>query len=330
MRLAGLSGRSVMLLRVEIRELRSFVLLAELGSILKVASRLGFSPGAIHKHLKTIEAAVGAPVYEKAAGALRLTPAGQLVLPFFRDSILHLEAGLAAVQDFRESRRGLIRVGAGHSFSTYLLPPLVKRFRNMHPHVEVFVETADSARLLERLRGGALDLIFDVAHSSLEVSDLEQAVAWRCQAAILSGSKSVPAYSPLRDLAKTPFILFEKGTRMEEIVRNYLHGLNFRPNVVMRSDNAEAIKAMVRAGAGVAILLAWTVNADLQRRALHIVKTDAPPLEICMALIKRKSAYTSPPARAFIDLVRQMKWKNMASLPQAGLPVANPRSRKKA
>lgn len=315
---------------VEIREIRSFVLLAETGSILRVSERLNFSPGAVHKHLKTIEAELGVPVYEKAGGRLRLTPAGDMILPFFRDVISHFEAGIASVQDWRDSRRGLIRVGAGPSFTTYLLPPLIKRFRKLHPHIEVFIETADSARLLDRLRGGALDLTFDVAYSSLEDPDVEQVGLWRCQGGFVAGGRSGPASSRLQDLAKTPFILFEKGTRMEEIVRNYLHGLNFRPNVVMRSDNAEAIKAMIRAGSGLSVLLLWTIDQDLQRKTLRVVKTDAPPLELCMAMIKMKRGYTAPPVKEFIKLVQANRWKNLETMPQPGSPVVNSASRQRS
>ena len=120
-------------------------------------------PPAVHKHLKTIGDEIGVRIYAKRGGRLELTDAGRLLLPFARGILVQHEAAAAAVKEWRDARRGVVRVGGGPSFSSYLPPTLRKRYRHRFPNVDVFVETATGDHLLERLLAGQLDLIFDLA-----------------------------------------------------------------------------------------------------------------------------------------------------------------------
>src|SRR5579862_8263324 len=151
---------------MELREMKSLIALAESGSIREAGVQCNLSPAAIHKHLKTLEREFAVQIYKKQHGRLELTEAGQLLLPFLNDILLHYESAFTAVSDWKDARRGLVRVGAGPTFSSYLLP-LLKRFRRRFPKVDLFVETGDSSHLTSRIRSGALDLVFDLAAAAL-------------------------------------------------------------------------------------------------------------------------------------------------------------------
>jgi DNA-binding transcriptional LysR family regulator len=296
---------------MELREIRSLVALAETGSILAASDRRHLSPAAVHKHLKTLEREMGVRLYEKSQGGLALTQAGRLVLPHAKEILMQHEAAFAVVGEWREAKRGLVRVGAGPTFSTHLLPALVKRFRRKHGGVEVFVETGSSAHLNERLLNGSLDLIFDVGAAALNEPQLEQVAVWSSPAGFVSARPDVPSHCRLKQLESVPFILFQKGTRMEAIVQAYLDSLNFRPRVVMRSDSSEAIKAMIRAGLGISVLFLWNVASDVRAGAFTVVRTGAPPLISYMALIKVKTKFTPKPVQAFIDMAVRSDWKQL-------------------
>lgn len=134
---------------MEIREMRSLATLAECGSIQETADKVNLSPPAVHKHLKTIEDQFGVRIYTKRKGRLQLTDAGRVILPFVRDILMQHEAAAAALNDWKDADRGVVRVGAGPCFSSYLLPPLVKRYRRRFSKVELFVETGTGDHLLD-------------------------------------------------------------------------------------------------------------------------------------------------------------------------------------
>ncbi len=98
---------------------------------------------------------------------------------------------------------------------------------------------------------------------------------------------------------------------MESVVQHYLDSLDFRPNVMMRSDSSEAIKAMIRAGIGISVLFLWNINVDLRSSIFSVIRTDAPPLSMRMALIRLKSSYAPKAVAEFTRLASGMNWKNL-------------------
>jgi DNA-binding transcriptional LysR family regulator len=296
---------------MELREMKSLIALSECGSIREAGIRCNLCPAAIHKHLKTLESEFGVPIYRKGNGRLFLTEAGQVLLPFFREILLRYESAFTAVEEWKDAKRGLVRVGAGPTFSSYLLPTLLKQFRRRFPKVDVFIDTGDSDHLMSRIRSGALDLAFDLASAALEDDSLEQVAVWESQAGFVSALPKLPRYCQLKTLQSVPFILFQEDSPMGVIVRSYLNALNFRPNVVMRSDSSEAIKAMVRAGLGISVLFLWNIDVDLQKSRFAVIQTEAPLLVSRISLIRLKSAYTSHAVTEFVELARRVGWKHL-------------------
>ena len=296
---------------MELREMKSLVALSECGSIREAGLRCNLCPAAIHKHLKSIESDIGAPVYRKSNGRLILTEAGQVLLPFLREILLRYESTFLALEEWKGAKRGLVRVGAGPTFSSYLLPQLLKKFRRRFPRMDVFVETGDSVQLMKGIRTGTLDLAFDLASAALEDESLEQVAIWESQAGFVSAPSKVPRYCRLKTLQSQPFILFHEGSPMGVIVRNYLNALNFRPNVIMRSDSSEAIKAMVRNGLGISVLFLWNIEVESQKSRFVVIQTEAPPLVSRISLIRRKNTFTSHAVTEFVELARTAEWKHL-------------------
>jgi DNA-binding transcriptional LysR family regulator len=296
---------------MELREIKSLVALDEHGSIREAAKNCNISPAAVHKHLKTLESELGVRLYEKQNGRLTLTEAGRIALPFGKEMLLHHDSAFTAITEWKDGGRGAVRVGAGPSFSSYLLPPLIKRFRRRFPRVDVYVETGDSNHLISRLKAGALDLAFDLSAAAMQDRDLEQVAQWEAQTAFISARPDVASHCRLKALQGVPFILFGKGTLMESVIQNYFNSLSFRPTVVMRSDSSEAIKAMIRAGLGVSVLFLWNIDSDPRSSIFSVVRTDAPPLSLRMGLIRIKSSYTARAVNEFIALAARANWKNL-------------------
>jgi DNA-binding transcriptional LysR family regulator len=296
---------------MELRQVHSLLLLSELGSILRVARQCHLSPAAVHKHLKSLEQELGARLYTRQQGSLRLTEAGQMILPYLQEMAAQRDAAVAALADWRQAKRGQVRVGAGPIFSSQLLPTLLKRFRKKFPGVDVFVETGNGEHLREHLLSGALDLTFDLAVTVLDQPSLEVAAQWEATIAFVSALPGLPVACRLRDLRGVPFILFQKGSQMDELIQHYFNELAFQPTVIMRSDSAEAIRSMVRARLGISLLFQWNVTADLRSGTLHVLRPEAPPLRSRMALVKRRTRYTPQPVGEFIELARRMHWKDL-------------------
>ena len=308
---------------MELKELRCLVALSELGSISLVAEQLHLSPPAIHKQLKILEEELGVRMYEKIGRRLQLTQPAEILLPYLKDMLAQYNSALSALAEWKGVKRGIVRVGTGPS--TYILPAILKRFRRANPGVELLVETGNTPVLLEGLGRGSLDLALLVSPDLIEKQDFCVETSWNFELVLVSHLRHASHHPRLADLKGHRFILFRKGSRLEESVDRYFAAHGFEPNVIMRFDNPDFIRAMVCSGLGFSMLPMWVVAKDVKDGRLHLIHQAEPPLFSKIALVRRKSAYLPQPVQAFIESARTLKEKDLRMLTAA---AARGRSRK--
>jgi DNA-binding transcriptional LysR family regulator len=295
---------------VELRELRSLVVLAETGSIIKTAQKLHLSGPAIHKQIKTLEAELSVRLYEREGRSLQLTQAAELLLPFARDLIAQHDAAMSTVEEWRGLKRGLVRIGAGPNISSYILPVMLKRFRRLYGSVDITVETGSSATLTQELRNGAIDLALLVTAPAPEDPVFRIEASWDVEYVLVTNMRSVPGECSIAELSQLPFIHFRRGSRIETLIDHYFAELRFQPFVTMTFDNGEAIKAVIRNGSGIAMLPYWIVDAELRRGPLRMIRQKERRLFSRMDLVSRRRGYVPPAIAAFTKLARAFQCAN--------------------
>jgi DNA-binding transcriptional LysR family regulator len=297
---------------MELRAMRSLTVLAGSGNISQTAAVLHLSPAAVHKQLKGLESELGVRLYERVGRRLCLTPLAEALLPYVHDILAQHDSALAVIEEWKGLKKGMVRIGAGPTLSSYVLPTLLKRFRRCHPRIELFIETGHTPILIEGLNRGRLDLALLVSSELLTEPHLAVEASWDCEFVLVSNLRQVPHRCRLAQLEKYPFILFQKGSRMENLIDRYFAERGFQPRVIMRFDNAEAIKAMIRAGLGISVLPYWLVDEDIRRRTLSLVRLQEPPLAAKVALVSRRRSYIPAPVQEFAEMARHLNWRHPA------------------
>ena len=137
--------------------LRAFVLIAEGHSFTQAAARVGRTQSAISMQVKRLEDALGQPVLSRGkGGGVELTPHGHYLLSRARQ-ILALNDEVLTT--FRAPQiAGTVRLGTPDDYAFAYLPPILKRFAETHPAVQVDVLCSPSSELMRRLKGEELDL----------------------------------------------------------------------------------------------------------------------------------------------------------------------------
>ena len=137
--------------------LRAFVLIAEGHSFTRAANLLGRTQSAVSMQVKRLEEQLGHPVLRRSkGGSVELTSHGRYLLSRARDILaLHDEV----MSTFREPTiSGTVRLGTPDDYAFRYLPPILMRFAQTHPAVDVDVLCASSTELAARLVAGELDL----------------------------------------------------------------------------------------------------------------------------------------------------------------------------
>ncbi len=289
---------------MDLRGLRSFVTLAKVNNITKTAAALHLSPAAIHKQLKNLEEELDARLYEKVGRRLRLTPAAQVLLPHATDLLQRYDTALSAFAEWKGLKSATVRLGTGPGTSISILPELLAQFRAVHPDVEVVVETGSTAFLIQELSEGSLDVAMMVNPDAPGHDRLTVEAAWDFDIVLVTASAGLPRRCSLKDLAKVPFILFKSGSQVEKAIDSYLASFDFHPRVIMRFDNAEAIKAILRIGAGVSMVPHWAVQQEIRNGTLTMIEQVEPPLRSKIILAVRRGGYLTSAARALVDIAR--------------------------
>jgi DNA-binding transcriptional LysR family regulator len=137
--------------------LRAFVLIAEGRSFTEAAEMVGRTQSAVSMQIRRLEETLGQKVLNRGKGGdVELTPHGEFLLAHARQ-ILSLNDEVVAM--FRApALAGTVRLGTPDDYAFGYLPPILKRFADTHPAVQVDVLCAPSNELIDRLKDGALDL----------------------------------------------------------------------------------------------------------------------------------------------------------------------------
>jgi DNA-binding transcriptional LysR family regulator len=303
---------------MEMHELRSLAALAELDSLAAVAEKLHLTPAAIHKHFRALETELGVRIYERFGRQLKLTRAAEVLLPYCREVLAQHDAGLNALAEWKGLKRGVVRIGAGPTLSSYLLPALLRRFRHAFPGIDLYVETGNSAGLVEGLGNGRFDLALLVAPQVHEDPHLAVEASWVVEYVLVSNLRNVPRQCSISALGRFPFILYSKGSRIEDLIERYFAEINFQPKVIMTFDSGDAIKAMIRTGLGISMLPMWIVDGDLRRGGLSLIRQRERPLLSKVELASRKSNYVPNAVQVFVEVARTFRFRTPRLVSQPG------------
>ena len=137
--------------------IRAFTYIADEGSFTRAAERVGRTQSAVSMQVQRLEAALGEKLFARGkGGAVQLTPQGHFLLERAR-SFLALNDEIWNA--FRTPRiQGVVRLGSPDDYALRYLPPILRRFADTHPSIDVEVVCLPSCELIDELRDGNIDL----------------------------------------------------------------------------------------------------------------------------------------------------------------------------
>jgi DNA-binding transcriptional LysR family regulator len=242
-----------MTLTPELRLLRSFVAIAEEGSLTRAAGRLHIAQQSLSQQVRTLEAQVGATLLQRSSRGVRLTPVGVVLLREARALLAHADRASAAVARAVSGDEGELRVGFLGSVANYMMPPVVRAFRARHPSVVLQTHEVSIAKLVAALRAGELDA--GVTRDPM-VDDLAtEVVLGEPVAAVLPSDHPLADRSELElaELADEPWVLTARSSwpPWHRLYDEDFARAGFAPRVVERGTSPQNLLALVAAGVGV-------------------------------------------------------------------------------
>lgn len=265
--------------RFDLRQARAFLFVADELHFGRAAARLFMTQPALSRTIRTLEEAVGVPLFERSTRRVRLTPAGDAFAAECRLALGHLERATASAMNAAEGREGRLRVGYMDFAINGRLPQILKAFRAKSPQVMVDLEYIPTAMQHTALMEGRIDIGFVIGEFRGQ-KVLNQLVDRDDFVALLPEGHRLAAKAPIRlaDLAEEPFVLGSEDTfsSFRQLLFPLCHTAGFFPRIVQQASNTSGIFGMVAAGVGVTLYAGCARNF---RRAGVVVKPLADVVE---------------------------------------------------
>ncbi|HBH02928.1 MAG: hypothetical protein A2W08_10075 [Candidatus Rokubacteria bacterium RBG_16_73_20] len=298
-------------MRWSLAQLQTLEAVARHGSFSRAARELHLTQPAVSMQVRHLERELGVPLLERVGKRAFPTRAGELLLGHAARAVRELETGAEVVQQLRGVVAGRIRLGTSASFSIYLLPSALRRFRARHPRTELVVVTGNAPEIARSVVANELD----VGIVSLPVRERELAVSalYRDElVAIGPPGRRWPRGGRVRaaDLGGDPLILFEQGATLRRLIDDWFHRGAAAPALPMELGNTEAIKKLVETGLGLSVTSWFAAKADVRAGRLTAARLE-PPLFRQIGVILRRDKPRTPVLDAFLatlaDLRRSLK-----------------------
>lgn len=255
---------------MELRQLRYFVAIAQRRHFTAAAEAIGVAQPALSQQIRLLERELGVQLFDRSGRRISLTPAGEALLVRAERILVEVANAHSELAEYAGGVRGRVVVGTLPSLAEHQLPPLVAAFHARHPNLELILREERTARLLELLATGEVDLALlhhaptasDAAPTlTLEPLFTEELVAAVGASHHLASQLKSPTGGgfrgpplPLADLHDEDFILTKSGSAIRATILAACAIAGFTPRIAFESGAAATVRALAAAGLGVAIL----------------------------------------------------------------------------
>lgn len=287
---------------MELRHMKYFREVCRLGSITKAAEELHISQPSLTVAIQSLEEMLGVTLFERNHRQISLTTGGELFLQYTNDILLRTENAIAAMQDYRRKKEGVIRIGIPPMSGTYLFPHVFGEFRSLCPDVELKIVELGSVSILQMLEQGKLDIGFTIIREAIPGMVTLPVIKCEIKACLAIGNplSSLPQI-PMPMLRDQPFILLKEDTYNRRIILEECKKYGFIPNIVFSTRQIQTIINLVEQGVGISFLL--DVVADKQRGIVS--RSLAAPILLQTGLAWREGLYLTKPLQEFIDFIKK-------------------------
>lgn len=256
---------------MELRQITTFVRVAQLDSFSKAAESLGYSQSAVTVQIRQLEEELDTRLFDRMGKKITLTDRGKLFLEGAYEVLQRVNKLQRSVEEGGELR-GDLRLGTIESLCLTKLPPILLEFCRLHPKVSVRITIGSPEELIEGMEHNHLDLIYildDPRYNNNweKLMEREEEVVFVTAAASPLAGRSLA----LTDLVDEPFLLTEKDANYRRALDQRLafRGMELEP--FLEISDTKFILKMLEAGRGVSFLPRFVLEEPVAQGRLAVL-----------------------------------------------------------
>jgi len=240
---------------MEIYQIRAFVKVARMGNLTRAAESLSLTQPAVTAQIKALEQSLGVALFDRTGGRLTLAKAGEVLLPTAEALLAQGNQLKAFAQALQGELQGVLELGVPSEQPDFLrLGELVGEVTRNLPMIELQTFVLPTGTLAEQVDSGKLAAALTIVASPPRGLQWTPLRSVRYRVAVPLDAADSIRKGGWRELAQSPWLDGPAGSHAHALLRDMFERHGLRPRVVMQNDDHAHLNALVRAGAGCALV----------------------------------------------------------------------------
>lgn len=250
-----------------------FLKVAENQSFSKAAKELFISQPAVTRHIKELEKALNAALFERKGNKIYLTKSGKLSYDYLK-RINHLYRELEfEIGILNDTFKGTLRIGSSSTIMQYLIPKVLASFHKRYPKIELFMYNGNSFGMEQKLLDNEIDIALvenETSHPNIKYTDFLDD-----ELIIVTGNNgtySKRKHITISELYEIPIVLREKGSGTLQVIKHAFkrQGIVFdKLKILIHLGSTEAIKNFLCDFDGIAIISEKSIEKEIRLKEIN-------------------------------------------------------------
>ncbi len=298
---------------MELRHLRSLVMLAREGNFTRAARRLRIAQPALSQQIRAMERELGVLLVARTNRTSGLTDAGARLVARAEPILLAVQDATQEMTTHAGVQGGTVRIGCAlQTLVEGRLPGLLASFMGRHPRIRIVFREVHTRQVLELLRRGEVDLglihLGRVGTTLVGMRSAGQTIAlarlYTEPLVLIVGPEHRLAERTvveLDDLRDETFVTFRVGATVRKMLGLAARRVGFAPRIGFSTPNMGTVRALVSAGLGIALVPRSAL--DVPSLPLRAIALGSPRLERVVTLARNTARYEAPAVREIRKLL---------------------------
>jgi len=297
--------------RINLRDLRVLMAVADTGSMAKAAAKLGISHPAVSKTISELEGAIGARLLDRSPQGAELTPSGEVLLRCGINIFDELQQGYRSLEHLSDPNGGEVRLGCTEIILHSLASAVLRKFSAKYPGVQIDVKLANPGEhQLRELRERRIDLLITRATRQSAAEDLHSEVLFDEPFVFVVGAESEFGRKrrvSLDDIIGCKWVLPAPDSAPGALIEGVFRAASFQPpKAVVKTISIELTTSLVASGEFVGILPISVARLKAAQASLRVLPIKSVGPRVSAEIVFVKNRTLSPAVESFINCVQDI------------------------
>ncbi len=284
-----------------------FYHVATSGSISKAAQKLLISQPAVTWQIKQLESQLEVTLFVRTKKGVTLTDEGKVLFNYIKRAIENITNGENAITNMKDLNSGIIRIGSSATVSKHVLMPVLEKFHEKYPNIEIQIVNELTENLVTELRNGNLDMLL-LNMPMKESKDLNVIDVLEVQDIFVGNKKYYDITKEglrLEELNNYPLLFQKKPSNTRTYLDNYLksNNVNLLPKMEVVSYNL--IMDFIKSGFGIGYATREFIKDDLENKKLYEIKVTPIVPKRFIGIITLDNKIPNYSVKKLIDMMKK-------------------------